>query len=55
MMGKETVDLVEVVRCRDCKYNSAKRDAGNASCAKFYEMTNQNGFCCYGQRKPNVT
>ena len=50
-----TVDVVEVVRCRDCKhawinpcgYVYCYRDGRNA-----YEMTfNLDSFCSYGERK----
>ena len=44
-------DLVAVVRCRDCKYNSCSPDHGNACCDYFYGMTDQMGFCNYGERR----
>ena len=46
-----TVNAVEVVRCKDCKYNSCSPDSGNACCDTFYGMTDQMGFCSYGERK----
>lgn len=46
-----TADVVEVVRCRDCKHNTLDKNAGNANCDMFYGMTDQNGFCHYGERR----
>ena len=46
-----TVDAVEVVRCRDCKYNSNPPECGNAVCVLFYGMTDQMGFCHHGERR----
>lgn len=43
-------DLV-VVRCKDCKYNSCSPDHGNACCDMFYGMTDQMGYCHYGERR----
>lgn len=43
-------DLVAVVRCKDCKFNSSP-DYGNACCDTFYGMTDQMGFCHYGERR----
>ena len=43
-------DVVEVVRCRECKYNVNEPEAGNANCIILYGMTDQNGFCHYGER-----
>ena len=46
-------DVVEVVRCKDCKYRKTE------DCAMFYECDcgeehtweNDNDFCSYGERK----
>ena len=50
--GKQlpSADVVEVVRCRECKYNVNEPEAGNANCIILYGMTDQNGFCHYGER-----
>ena len=50
-----TVDAVEVVRCKDCKYQCT------ASCPTYYEdrmtyrdswaLDGDNDFCSYGERK----
>ena len=47
----QTVDAVEVVRCRECKYNSNPPECGNAACVLFYGMTDQMGFCHHGERR----
>lgn len=44
-------DWAEVVRCKDCKYNRNPPSAGNALCDNFYGMTDQNGFCHFGERR----
>ena len=46
-----TVDAVEVVRCKDCRFNLLPPSSGNADCQILYGMTDQNGFCSYGERK----
>lgn len=40
-----------LVRCKDCKHNLIPPDHGNACCDRFYGMTDQMGFCSYGERK----
>lgn len=43
-------DLVQVVRCKDCKYYATE------SCPMVewsFEATDPNGFCNYGERKEN--
>ena len=52
-----TVDAVEVVRCKDCKYQCTE------SCPTYYEdrmtyrdswsLDGDNDFCSYGERKDN--
>lgn len=41
----------ELVRCKDCKYNSNPPEYGNAVCDTFYGMTDQMGFCHMGERR----
>lgn len=43
-------DVVEIVRCKDCKYNQSAPERGNANCELFYGMTSQDGFCYCGER-----
>ena len=51
---KPVVDMVEVVRCKDCTYwEQAKSDSG--SCNRAFEITAYaNDFCSYGERKDKV-
>lgn len=46
-----SADVVEVVRCKDCMHNPYPPDHGNACCDMFYGMTDQMGFCHYGERR----
>ena len=41
----------KIIRCRDCKHNSAPITAGNALCDLFYGMNDQFGFCYMGVRR----
>ena len=43
-----TVDAVEVVRCKDCKYGLASKDVW---CELYYDTKSVNGFCDMGKRK----
>ena len=42
-----TVDAVEVVRCRDCKYHNKPPCPMRLS----FNWTEDNDFCSYGERK----
>ena len=49
-----TVDAVPVVRCKDCKYayiNSYSAASGNAICSTSANVTQQDDFCSYGERR----
>ena len=48
-----TVDAVEVVRCKDCirRYDTDECPMCYLSEGKYYEYTNENGFCDRGERK----
>lgn len=56
LTGLPAVDAVEVVRCKDCK-NYSNFDAEKAKrldfhfCKKFNNITRENDFCSYGERK----
>ena len=41
----------ELIRCKDCKYNSNPPEYGNACCDTFYGMTDQMGFCHMAERR----
>lgn len=47
-----TADVVEVVRCKDCKYYSPLKDGGS-QCERLdgLLMSKPNDFCSYGERK----
>ena len=51
----QTVDAVEVVRCRECKYFGVYRYSGNGYCTNDngYGFQNQkpDDFCSRGERK----
>ena len=50
-----TADVVEVVRCKDCKYNAFQQPNGTIHChAKrnlICEFRSPDDFCSYGERK----
>lgn len=53
IMKQPTVDVVEVVRCKDCKFR------GREDCAMYYRCNcgeqhtweTDNDFCSYGERR----
>ena len=54
VMAQPTVDAVEVVRCKDCKYMKMTPDNWlwcNAWCG--INGMGDEGFCNYGERKDN--
>ena len=48
-----TIDAVSVVRCEDCirRYDTDECPMCYLSEGKYYEYTNENGFCDRGERK----
>ena len=58
-----TADVVEVVRCKDCKYSSKEKrydtDEEYLACGEwcYYDSveTEPDGFCSYGERKEGDT
>lgn len=50
-MAIEALTQPEIIRCKDCKYNLCPPERGNACCDNFYGMTDQMGFCHYGERR----
>ena len=47
-----SADVVEVVRCSECKYNpNYKRAKGMVWCRKFRQDVRSDGFCSYGKRR----
>lgn len=48
-----TIDAVQVVRCKDCirRYDTDECPMCFLIKGKYYEYTNENGFCDRGERK----
>ena len=46
-----TVDAVEVVRCRECKYHEDTSVTEYEHCCLFSKTVRYNDFCSYGDRK----
>ena len=48
-----TIDVVPVVRCKDCirRYDTDECPMCFLIEGKYYEYTNENGFCDRGERK----
>lgn len=50
-----TVDAIEVVRCKECKWQSTVHDADDNSnyymCGVHAQPTDPNAFCSYGERR----
>ena len=44
-------NVVEVVRCKDCRYGYKLCEAGFVDCAFYREMHKENDFCNYGKRR----
>ena len=42
-------DVVEVVRCKDCKYSSGTKKCLNPD--SFFAVPKDDDFCSYGERK----
>lgn len=54
-LDANTVDAVEVVRCKDCKYwDDDSRCNANKICL-MHEYTWGDDFCSYGERRNNET
>lgn len=46
-----TADVVEVVRCKECKHWFYWADEKRCSCELHYRNTKREDFCSYGERK----
>lgn len=44
-------DVVEVVRCRECKYHEDTDVTGFKHCCLLSKIVRYNDFCSYGKRK----
>ena len=49
--SQPTVDAVEVVRCRECKYHEDTSVIGFEHCCLYDLTMRHNDFCSYGKRK----
>ena len=47
----DAVDIVEVVRCKDCKYWDEDRRCNGIKNGLVMEYTWDDDFCSYGERK----
>ena len=45
------MDIVPVVRCKDCKHNSLKRMSGNTYCDLGMGLFQLYDFCSMGERR----
>ena len=46
-----TVDAVEVVRCKDCRFFEDEDCYGNCYCEEWGNITNANGYCHDAERR----
>lgn len=46
-----TVDAVEVVRCKDCKYGDRAGMSFYVRCKFIHKAMNTTDFCSYGERR----
>ena len=49
--SQPTIDAVEVVRCRDCKYHEDTHVTGFEHCCLYDLTMRYNDFCSYGKRE----
>ncbi len=47
----QAADMVEVVRCKDCKHNSLRMVSGNAFCDLGIGLSQIYDFCSLGERR----
>lgn len=45
------LDLVEVVRCKECRFFEDEDEYGNCYCSEWGNVTNANGYCHDAERK----
>ena len=53
--SQPTVDAVEVIRCRDCKYHEDTHVTGFEHCCLYDLTMRYNDFCSYGKREEVLT
>lgn len=55
IMKQPTVDVVKVVRCKDCKFRG-REDCSmyyRCNCGEQHTWETDNDFCSYGERRKN--
>ena len=57
VMEMEPADVVEIVRCKDCKYKRHDKERDIDYCCLYVGLGCVNGgnFCVYGERKDAVS
>lgn len=57
IMRMPTIDAVQVVRCRDCKYMGSPNARGAYGCKHSSAMVDAwvDGYCSYGERRTDET
>ena len=50
-----TADVVEVVRCKDCRYCYNNPNLNIYRCARFMAIISPEHFCSLGERKKDAT
>ena len=51
ILAAPIVDVVEIVRCHDCKYHEDTNVTGFKHCCLIGKTVRYNDFCSYGKRK----
>ena len=51
VIAAPTIDAVEVVRCRECKYMRPLEHDGFVACIMWCRAMHSNGFCYEGRKK----
>ena len=53
--SQPTVDAVEVVRCKDCKFTEGRSKYGWLWCGKWNDARDDYGYCYRGERRTDET
>lgn len=55
MNDAPTVDAVEVVRCKDCRFFEDEDEDGDCWCYCHNDITCRDGYCSWGERREDET
>ena len=58
IVNAPTVDAVEVVRCKKCRFSKYFEESGTRKCRTqngMYRTVEDSDFCSYGEREDNET